>query len=132
MGRYISVWEYATVLVVLSVLVLVFGVMWFMENLNYSALEQHYTILQNKYQSLLVQYEIATSNSTLLQLYKQSQEKYNDLVSELSSVESYGNWYYGMPMAGVDIKPGGSVMYPIVVPGGCKATVEIGVGIHIP
>jgi len=74
MGRYISVWEYATVFVVLSVLVLVFGIMWFMENLGYSALEQHYTILQNKYQSLLVQYEIETSNSTLLQLYKQSQE----------------------------------------------------------
>ena len=130
MGRYISVTEYAITLVVLSLLVLVFGIMWFMENLGYSALEQHYTILQNKYQSLLVQYEIATSNSTLLQLYKQSQEKYNDLVSGLSSVESYGDWYYGVPIASVDIKPGGSVMYPIVVPGGCNATVEIGVGVQ--
>ncbi len=72
MGRYISVWEYAITLVVLSVLVLVFSIMWLMEKNNYSALEQQYTVLQNKYQSLLTEYRIVTSNSTLYQLYEQS------------------------------------------------------------
>ena len=129
MGKYISVAEYAITLVVLSVLVLVFGIMWLMEKNNYSALEQQYTVLQNKYQSLLTEYRIVTSNSTLYQLYEQSLEKYNDLVSALGDVESYGEWSWLLdsPVSSVNIEPGGSVLYPIVVPSSCYAVVKIAV-----
>jgi len=128
MGRYISVWEYAITLVVLSTLALAFGIMWLTEKSNYSALEQQYTALQSKYQSLLTEYEIATSNSTLYQLYEQALEKYNGLVNALSSAESYGEETWWGAAYSVVIEPGGSVMYPIVVPSGCYATVEIDVG----
>ena len=134
MGRYISVTEYAITLVVLSVLVLVFGIMWLMGKSNYSALAQQYAVLQNKYQSLLTEYEIVTSNSTLYQLYEQALKKYSDLVSAIGSVESYGEWSWVLdsPVSSVDIEPGGSVMYPIVVPSGCNATVEIDVSTDTP
>jgi len=128
-GRYISVTEYAITLVVLSVLVLVFSIMWLMEKSSYSALAQQYAVLQNKYQSLLTEYRIVTSNSTLYQLYEQSLEKYGDLVGALSGAESYGEWSWLLdsPVSSVDIEPGGSVMYPIVIPSGCYATVKIAV-----
>ena len=133
MGKYISVTEYAITLVVLSILVLVFGIMWFMKNLSYSALEQQYVVLQNKYQSLLTEYRIVTSNSTLYQLYVQSLEKYNDLVGAIGGAESYGKWSWLLdsPLSSVDIEPGGSVMYPIVVPSSCNATVKIAVDTDI-
>jgi len=113
---------------------LVFGIMWLMGKSNYSALAQQYAVLQNKYQSLLTEYEIVTSNSTLYQLYEQALKKYSDLVSAIGSVESYGEWSWVLdsPVSSVDIEPGGSVMYPIVVPSGCNATVEIDVSTDTP
>jgi hypothetical protein len=132
MGKYISVEEYAITLVALSVLVLVSGIMgilWLMEKNNYSSLLHQYEVLQKKYQSLLTEYRIVTSNSTLYQLYEQSLERYNDLVSAISSAETYGEWssWLDGPVASVNIEPGGYVFYPIVVPSGCNATVKIAV-----
>ena len=127
------VMRYLIAVILWSILAMAFGIMWFMEKQNYNALQQQYTALQKQYQSLLTEYMIVSSNSTLYHLYEQSLKKYDNLVNAFSKAESYGEWtsLLNIPAYSVDIKPGGSVMYPIVVPDGCNATVEISVATDI-
>ncbi len=77
--------------------------------------------LEEKYQSLLAQYEVLESNSTLAMKYHQLQLEYANLLTEIASEESH-------QLSTFDIAPGGYVIYPIIVPSNCSTTVTITVG----
>ncbi len=77
--------------------------------------------LEEKYQSLLAQYEVLESNSTLAMKYHQLQLEYTNLLTEIASEESH-------QLSTFDIAPGGYVIYPIIVPSNCSTTVTITVG----
>ena len=77
--------------------------------------------LEEKYQSLLAQYEVLESNSTLAMKYHQLQLEYANLLIEIASEESH-------QLSTFDIAPGGYVIYPIIVPSNCSTTVTITVG----
>jgi hypothetical protein len=81
------------------------------------ALEARLYELEVKYQSLLSQYQILASNSTLAVRYVQLQSEYHNLVNAFGTKESY--------TVVLDMAPGGSIILPIVVPNNCNATVTI-------
>ncbi|MCG2881007.1 MAG: hypothetical protein L7G96_06780 [Vulcanisaeta sp.] len=78
--------------------------------------------LQDKYQSLLVQYEALSSNSSLVETYEQLEGKYHSFINTVAEAESYSTGDNAITLV-----PGGYVIYPIVVPNGCNATVNIDV-----
>jgi hypothetical protein len=80
-------------------------------------LETRLNKLEERYQSLLAQYQILASNSTLAVRYLQLQSEYHNLVNAFGTKESY--------TAVLDMAPGGSIIFPIVVPNNCNATVTI-------
>ncbi|MDT7970522.1 MAG: hypothetical protein RQ842_08135 [Vulcanisaeta sp.] len=77
--------------------------------------------LEERYQSLLAQYEVLESNSTLAMKYHQLQLEYANLLTEIANEESH-------QLSTFDIAPGGYVIYPIIVPSNCSTTVTITVG----
>jgi hypothetical protein len=105
---------------VLIIVASVFCMLWYGSNYNYTILEQEYVALQDKYQSLLVQYETLSSNSSLVQAYEQLESKYHSFINTVANAESYTTGDNAITLV-----PGGYVIYPIVVPNGCNATVNI-------
>jgi hypothetical protein len=140
---------YVVGIVVLAVVAGIFGAMWYVANVvnqNYSVLQAQYTHLQlmysslkNNYTNLQIQYNNLLSNYSQLQnkyqnlqsqynqlqgqyntmetKYDQLQSQYSNLVSAFSSAESFNESVY--------VDPGGSLMFPIIVPNGYNATVSI-------
>jgi len=108
---------------VLIIVASVFCMLWYGSNYNYSILKQEYMALQDKYQSLLVQYETLSSNSSMVQAYEQVESKYQSFINTVANAESYSTGDNT-----IRLLPGGYVIYPIVVPSGCNATVNIWVG----
>ncbi len=105
---------------VLIIVASVFCMLWYGSNYNYTILKQEYVALQDKYQSLLVQYE--TLSSSLVQAYEQLEGKYHSFINTVAEAESYSTGDNAITLV-----PGGYVIYPIVVPNGCNATVNIDV-----
>ncbi len=107
---------------VLIIVASVFCMLWYGSNYNYTILKQEYVALQDKYQSLLVQYETLSSSSSLVQAYEQLEGKYHSFINTVAEAESYSTGDNAITLV-----PGGYVIYPIVVPNGCNATVNIDV-----
>jgi len=108
---------------VLIIVAAVFCMLWYGSNYEYTILEREYVALQDKYQSLLVQYEALSSNSSLVETYEQLESKYHSFINTVADAESYSTGDNAITLV-----PGGYVIYPIVVPNGCNATVNIDVG----
>ena len=108
---------------VLIIVATVFCMLWYGSNYEYTILKQEYMALQNKYQSLLLQYEALSSNSSLVETYEQLESKYHSFINTVADAESYSTGDNAITLV-----PGGYVIYPIVVPNGCNATVNIDVG----
>jgi hypothetical protein len=108
----------------LVILIMVLITAWYYYNQWHAqvrVLETRLYRLEAKYQSLLAQYEVLESNSTLAMKYHQLQLEYANLLIEIANEETH-------QLSTFNIAPGGYVIYPIIVPSNCSTTVTITVG----
>jgi|GEM_PF-3698350 len=89
---------------------------------QYSNLQSQYNDLSNKYQTLQSRYATLQSQyNSLYSEYQALQSQYNALESNVGSVFASADSYYDI----YNITPGSGVVYPIIVPNGYTATVDI-------